>query len=95
MDFPAAIASPTGEARAATGRILSEALEASDASEPQEAAASSGSAVPESYTVQEGDTLLSISRRIYGRDDQIGAICSLNGIEDSDHILAGQKLLLP
>ena len=52
-------------------------------------------AIPEIYTVQKGDTLLGISRRIYGRDDQIDAICSLNGIDDSDRILAGQKLLLP
>lgn len=50
---------------------------------------------PETYTVQQGDTLLKISRKVYGRDDQIDAICSLNGIEDSDHILVGQKLLLP
>ena len=50
---------------------------------------------PESYTVRKGDTLLKISRRIYGRDDEIDAICSLNGIEDSDRILEGQKLLLP
>ena len=46
-------------------------------------------------TVRKGDTLLKISRRIYGRDDEIDAICSLNGIEDSDRILEGQKLLLP
>ena len=50
---------------------------------------------PESYIVRKGDTLLKISRRIYGRDDEIDAICSLNGIEDSDRILEGQKLLLP
>ena len=61
--------------------------------EAQEAAAED--AIPEIYTVQKGDTLLGISRRIYGRDDQIDAICSLNGIDDSDRILAGQKLLLP
>lgn len=53
------------------------------------------SAVPESYVVQEGDTLLKISRKIYGRDDRIEAICSMNGIDDSDRILIGQKLLLP
>lgn len=64
-----------------------------EAEQPQEAA--SQSAVPETYVVQQGDTLLKISRKIYGGDDQIDAICSLNGIDDSDHILVGQKLLLP
>ena len=67
--------------------------QAEEAQETQEAA--SQSAVPETYVVQQGDTLLKISRKIYGGDDQIDAICSLNGIDDSDHILAGQKLLLP
>lgn len=59
------------------------------------AASEEVTAIPESYTVKKGDTLLEISRRIYGRDDEIDAICSLNGIEDSDRILEGQKLLLP
>lgn len=58
-------------------------------------AAVSEEVIPETYTVQKGDTLLTISRRIYGRDDQIDAICSLNGIDDCDRILVGQKLLLP
>ena len=51
--------------------------------------------VPESYTVQKGDTLLEISRKIYGQDNKIDEICSLNGITDINHILVGQKLLLP
>lgn len=59
------------------------------------AASNEAISIPESYTVRKGDTLLKISRRIYGRDDEIDAICSLNGIEDSDRILEGQKLLLP
>ncbi len=59
------------------------------------AASNAVTSIPESYTVRKGDTLLKISRRIYGRDDEIDAICSLNGIEDSDRILEGQKLLLP
>lgn len=59
------------------------------------AASDAATSTPESYTVRKGDTLLKISRQIYGRDDEIDAICSLNGIEDSDRILEGQKLLLP
>lgn len=59
------------------------------------AASDEAISIPESYTVRKGDTLLKISRQVYGRDDEIDAICSLNGIEDSDRILEGQKLLLP
>ena len=72
-------------------------LQASEEAVQEEAVqeASAESVVPETYVVQAGDTLLGISRKIYGRDDQIDAICSLNGIDDSDHILVGQKLLLP
>ncbi len=51
--------------------------------------------IPETYTVLEGDTLLKISRKVYGRDDKIDDICRLNGIRNSNHILVGQKLLLP
>lgn len=51
--------------------------------------------IPDSYTVQEGDTLLKISRKIYGQDNRIDEICSLNEIHDMNHILVGQKLLLP
>ena len=65
----------------------------SSAADTQQAV--SQNTVPETYVVQQGDTLLKISRKIYGNDDQIDAICSLNRIDDSDHILAGQKLLLP
>lgn len=51
--------------------------------------------IPESYTVQQGDTLLKISRKIYGQDNKIDDICNLNNIKDMNHILVGQKLLLP
>ena len=63
--------------------------------ETQEAVSQSVEEIPDVYVVQKGDTLLAISRKIYGRDDKIREICSLNGIWDSNHILVGQKLLLP
>ena len=63
--------------------------------ETQEAVSQSVEEIPDVYVVQKGDTLLSISRKIYGRDDKIREICSLNGIWDSNHILVGQKLVLP
>lgn len=87
----------TEEDAAAEGTEEDAADQASEEAVQEEAAqeASAESVVPETYVVQAGDTLLGISRKIYGRDDQIDAICSLNGIDDSDHILVGQKLLLP
>lgn len=74
--------------------------EAEPASEPESEQAETALSqnvvsIPESYTVQKGDTLLKISRKIYGQDNKIDEICSLNGIKDINHILVGQKLLLP
>lgn len=61
----------------------------------EEASSAKVSEIPDSYIVQKGDTLLGITRKIYGGDEKLEAICELNGIDDSDRILAGQKLLLP
>lgn len=47
------------------------------------------------YTVQKGDTLATISKKIYGDATHVDAICELNGLEDGNFILIGQKLLLP
>lgn len=48
-----------------------------------------------SYVVQKGETLAAISRKIYGDLSRMQEICEKNGIENSDEIYAGQKLLLP
>lgn len=50
---------------------------------------------PEAYIVQKGDTLESISREKYGDISRIDEICKLNGLEDGNLIIIGQKLLLP
>ncbi len=76
-----------------------EPQEPAESQEPEETAEIALSqnvvSIPESYTVQQGDTLLKISRKIYGQDNKIDEICSLNKIKDMNHILVGQKLLLP
>ena len=46
------------------------------------------------YVVQEGDTLASICRKIYGNCDSISEVCELNQITDENKILYGQKILL-
>lgn len=47
------------------------------------------------YTIQKGDTLTSISMLFYQNRGMIRQICELNGIENADNIVAGQKILLP
>lgn len=47
------------------------------------------------YTVQAGDTLNSICLNIYKTKDMVKVLKEVNGIEDGDKILVGQKLLLP
>ncbi len=47
------------------------------------------------YVVKEGDSLVGISRKIYGTTAKARKICQLNGIDDMDMIYAGQRLELP
>ncbi|MCM1104468.1 MAG: LysM peptidoglycan-binding domain-containing protein [Clostridium sp.] len=47
------------------------------------------------YVIQRGDTLTSISMHFYQNRNMIRQICALNGIENADNIVAGQKILLP
>ncbi len=51
--------------------------------------------VPQYYVVQRGDTLRNICIAVYGDYSRIDEVCALNGIDDPDNILYGQKLLLP
>lgn len=47
------------------------------------------------YTVQKGDTLAIISRKVYGDISHVEAIERMNGLTDGNLIYIGQKLLLP
>ena len=49
----------------------------------------------EYYIVQKGDTLDSISLKIYGDTSHVKAICKMNGLSDGNFIYIGEKLLLP
>lgn len=51
--------------------------------------------VSESYVIQRGDTLLSISREKYGTVEKVKEICELNQITNPDSIQIGQTILLP
>jgi LysM repeat protein len=50
---------------------------------------------PKTYIVKQGDTLETISKEKYGDVSHVDAICELNGLNDGNLILIGQKLLLP
>lgn len=47
------------------------------------------------YIVEEGDTLATISKKVYGTVKNVDAIRKMNGLSDGNLILIGQKLLLP
>ena len=47
------------------------------------------------YEIGEGETLYGICWKEYGDLSRLEEICKLNALEDVDHILAGQHLILP
>ena len=47
------------------------------------------------YEVERGDTLYTISKKIYGDTTYVQKICELNQITDPDNIRYGQKIILP
>ena len=48
-----------------------------------------------SYTIVQGDTLLSICREECGSESFLQQVCQLNNIENADDIKIGQIILLP
>lgn len=67
----------------------------SDTEKSQETPAMAATAGRAFYTVKMGDTLAGISEMYYGTIDKVGEICALNGIDDENTIVPGQKVLLP
>ena len=63
--------------------------------EIQQPIQSINTSVPQYYVVQQGDTLGAICRTLYGDYSRMEEICELNGLENPDNILYGQRLLLP
>lgn len=51
--------------------------------------------ITEYYRVEKGDTLYTISIKIYGDSSKVAEICELNQITNPDHIEYGQRILLP
>ena len=66
-----------------------------EASEKQEEIEALSRNVARYYEVEKGDTLYTISRKIYGDVSYVQKICELNQIADPDNIRYGQKIVLP
>lgn len=47
------------------------------------------------YEVERGDTLYTISQKIYGDTSRVQKICEVNAISNPDKISEGQKIILP
>lgn len=47
------------------------------------------------YEVERGDTLYTISQKIYGNASRVEQICEINKISNPDRIREGQKIILP
>lgn len=83
---------PTTQSTAApTTQATTAAMSQKAAQEAQPAA----KVTPKSHVVKEGETLQSISRRIYGNINMVDAICKKNNIKNPDAIFVGQEIILP
>ena len=56
---------------------------------------SSGQYKSYTYTVKSGETLVSISRKVYGTQKLVQRIKKANALSDENQIYPGQKLIIP
>lgn len=75
--------------------VSGQAVSGTEDMEPQTSTIQEELGDAEYYIVQRGDTLDTISEKIYGTTLEADAICKMNGLEDGNLIFIGQKLLLP
>ncbi|MCL2375830.1 MAG: LysM peptidoglycan-binding domain-containing protein [Defluviitaleaceae bacterium] len=66
-----------------------------EATPPPEEATPVFANIPETYVIQPGDTLFAVSQMFYGDIGMVARIMELNDIEDANHIVIGQVLILP
>ena len=85
----------TQSADAQSADAQSEDAQSSDEGSSGDIIVTEGNGSDGVYTVEEGDTLAIISRKMYGDVTHVDAICRMNGITDGNLIYVGQKLLLP
>ena len=87
------VAAQNEETTAAETQAVTETQAA--AQEPTPATEAAAGDQQKVHVVQEGETLYGICIAEYNSVNQLEEICKLNGLEDENKIVAGQKLLLP
>lgn len=90
---PSAAQEPTVEAPAAQEQTA--AAQTAQTPPAPETASEASVVIPETYTIQAGDTLIGISMQVYGTEAKVKEICKENGIANADDIKIGQKIILP
>ncbi|MDR1533255.1 MAG: LysM peptidoglycan-binding domain-containing protein [Clostridiales bacterium] len=92
---PAVTAETTPIAEAEPAPAVTAAAPIAEASAPAEIVIISTVQVPDTYTIQAGDSLIGISERFYGTKDMVERIMEANNLTDPNMILFGQVLKLP
>lgn len=88
----AAVSESAQEGDVAAASDASEQAEASDGDSSEEALSRN---ITRYYEVERGDTLYTISQKIYGDTSRVEKICEVNDISNPDKISEGQKIILP
>lgn len=71
------------------------ASEESDAAQEDSSEEALSRNITRYYEVEKGDTLYTISQKIYGDASRVSMICEMNEISNPDKIREGQKIILP
>ena len=74
---------------------IEEAVQTETESDDEDNTEALSRSVTRYYEVEQGDTLYTISQKIYGDTSRVERICELNEITDPDRIRSGQKIILP
>ena len=85
----------SAQSSTAAGEAIQEGDTQNTDSDEQEEVEALSRNVARYYEVERGDTLYTISRKIYGDTTYVQKICELNDITNPDKIRYGQKIILP
>ncbi|MCH5264058.1 MAG: LysM peptidoglycan-binding domain-containing protein [Lachnospiraceae bacterium] len=85
----------SAQSSTAAGEAVQEGDTQNTDSDEQEEVEALSRNVARYYEVEKGDTLYTISRKIYGDISYVQKICELNEITNPDQIRYGQKIILP